>query len=807
MVVSTHANERGSNACDQTGDDPYGCSHGNRTVPGEPFYPAVADDRIDGRCMVGKLPKVHTAMSTMAAPGSTTNGTRMSKVADEPFGCDAIGPKPLVEGTPVSKALTATLAVAEWERCLRNEFTPSKNRHKPAVVDSGAALIQRKGDSFPCLIPEDSTQEEALRMALGLNPFERLLGNALSPAEQACVVYNCQNPDLTKRHRHRVIKQVEALSLKLNPAQIRLAGKLPHNAPARHLHIPLIYALSKYLDYPDSGLPYDLVHGMPIVGEIPLTSTLPMKETPSTMRLEDVKGAVRATNAKVMKSLSKPSKLILRQKCWDLSHEEFRKGWLSEPSLVTSFDLENLILSPRFCIAEHHGIQEPKFRLIDDLTKSNVNKAVQMSETYCPQGIDSFVALTRLQHTNGAADLQQWSVDFSHAYKTIALHPSSADAAHICFLNPVDNQPYKCRILVQPFGSRRAPANWGRVVTFLQFLARKLLSLIVGAYVDDVFCTEGRAIAKSGFWAFKRLCALLGFNTSDKKDQRPSTQMHLLGAEVTLFDYSIRTRATDERAIKLRGIIAEILENGFLTPSGASKLRGRLGFYSSLLMGRLGRGMMGPLIRRQYGVHATKLTPALKRNLLWWFNAIGALPARSIPMKLGTPVGAHSDAQGFGHIAARALLPNDVTVSLHLPLWFVDMTFDLEEESPIFVFELTAAILAACLVILQNDGEARSCVLCVDNKAALAALIKGSSSSELGTILVNLFWSLTARCPVIWWFEYVNTKANAADPPSRVCNAPSGVLCDRTSGPIPPEFTRIFSSWSALHRESILLSN
>ena len=283
--------------------------------------------------------------------------------------------------------------------------------------------------------------------------------------------------------------------------------------------------------------------------------------------------------------------------------------------------------------------------------------------------------------------------------------------------------------------------------------------------------------------------------------------MHLLGAEVSLLLDSIRTCATDERAQKLRDVISQVLLDGFLTPAGASKLRGRLGFYSSLLMGRLGRGMMGPLIRRQYGTHATTLSPILKRNLLWWFNAIGSLPARSIPLRLSSPVGAHSDAQGFGRIAARALLPEDITVSLHLPTWFIDMTFGLEEESPIFISELAAAILAACLVILQNDGNARTCVLCIDNNAALAALIKGSSSSELGTILVNLFWSMASRCPVLWRFEYVNTKADAADPPSRVCDAQLGLACTRATGAIPTEFTRIFSSWSALRRESILLPN
>ena len=63
-----------------------------------------------------------------------------------------------------------------------------------------------------------------------------------------------------------------------------------------------------------------------------------------------------------------------------------------------------------------------------------------MSETYFPRGLDSFVALTGLHRAGGDEDLKQWSVDSPHAYKTIALRPSSADAARICFPNPVDDR-------------------------------------------------------------------------------------------------------------------------------------------------------------------------------------------------------------------------------------------------------------------------------------------------------------------------------------------------------------------------------
>ena len=159
----------------------------------------------------------------------------------------------------------------------------------------------------------------------------------------------------------------------------------------------------------------------------------------------------------------------------------------------------------------------PKFRRIDDIKQPNVNKTLATSETYFPQGIGSFVALTRLQHTNGADNLKQWPVGPRANTKRSRYTPSSPDAAHICCLNPIDNRPYMCRISAQPFGSRLAPANWGSAVTPLQFSARMLLPLAVGAYVGDVFCAESSFRAKSGFWATGRLPALLGSNSSDRK--------------------------------------------------------------------------------------------------------------------------------------------------------------------------------------------------------------------------------------------------------------------------------------------------
>ena len=177
---------------------------------------------------------------------------------------------------------------------------------------------------------------------------------------------------------------------------------------------------------------------------------------------------------------------------------------------------------------------------------------------------------------------------------------------------------------------------------------------------------------------------------------------------------------------------------------------------------------MAQLARRQYGSGSHLLTPGLERNLLLRYNTIGTLRPMSIPLTLLPPVGAHSDAQGHGHIASRAMLPNDVSISTHLPKWFVEMAFASDAEAHIYRFELAANVLTACLVAYRSDCNHRTCVLRIDNRAALAALIKGSSPSALGTVLANLFWRVAARCPLVWRFLYVDTKSNAAYPPSRV---------------------------------------
>ena len=132
------------------------------------------------------------------------------------------------------------------------------------------------------------------------------------------------------------------------------------------------------------------------------------------------------------------------------------------------------------------------------------------------------------------------------------------------------------------------------------------MSLVVGGYFDDVFFPDGNYLSKSGSWPSRRLFSLLVFNTSGRKDQIPAAGTRFLGGRgrCRIGENAIRTRATDERALELRGHIAQAVRANGLTPDTARKLRWRLGFPNSLLMGKLCREMMGPMVRRQYGSKA-----------------------------------------------------------------------------------------------------------------------------------------------------------------------------------------------------------
>ena len=156
--------------------------------------------------------------------------------------------------------------------------------------------------------------------------------------------------------------------------------------------------------------------------------------------------------------------------------------------------------------------------------------------------------------------------------------------------------------------------------------------------------------------------------------------------------------------------------------------------------------------------------------LEWWLAYLSAGPAGTI--RGGEHVVAapewvlYTDAEGWGgvgavlvHVASGACqhivssVPRRVQRAL------------LPRRTQINVFELLAVLMA-----LESYGPVLSgCrVVCfVDNKAALGMLVKGwSRADDANAIAAQCWWTMAALGIEIFW-EYVPSKLNLADGPSR----------------------------------------
>ena len=152
----------------------------------------------------------------------------------------------------------------------------------------------------------------------------------------------------------------------------------------------------------------------------------------------------------------------------------------------------------------------------------------------------------------------------------------------------------------QPFGSRRAPANWARAAQFPEWCLEQLCGIVLAVYVDDCCATEPKTTAGPALSAILAMCQIFGLFAEQSKTATPTTQLKLLGASISIFDTHIATALAADKRDALVLDIRNFLRTNRLTPAQAAKIRGRLGFAQSLMFGRMGRALAGPLSDRQY---------------------------------------------------------------------------------------------------------------------------------------------------------------------------------------------------------------
>ena len=412
----------------------------------------------------------------------------------------------------------------------------------------------------------------------------------------------------------------------------------------------------------------------------------------------------------------------------------------------------------------------------------------------------------------GPFSMLAWKSDFSGAYRQMPLRVMHLISGASCHWNYRTHKREYVFYRSLPFGSSLAPAGWSEIVFALcHILAFSVLS-ILSHCVDDVCSIEMHETVMSSRTLFLRLCALIGLVIDMDKSPEPCDKVIFLGlnmlcpariprGDVRHFALSV----TPLRRLKLLTVLRSFLDDCLMTPAQASSLRGKLMFYTC--WHQAARSYLSEFAARQYSnTRDFTLTEDLVMALQFFIDLLhdpsflkGIKPELLYNREVSV-------------IYTDGALEGDKTfkgvggVLFHLrrrpPLFFSEvMTPALREFESIAPIEMHGVIRA--LEHFQDFIRNKAVLFFIDNTHVIGCLLKrsatirerdrkrdrdgnfvrGTESSEyshfvsFSQLSVGLrrvmnqqarkIWKLITSLNVIVWFEYVKSKCNIADPPSR----------------------------------------
>ena len=561
--------------------------------------------------------------------------------------------------------------------------------------------------SHPCFPPPILTMRDRVGFAHNLNPSSLLIREAIPPYAWRIGKDVCTDPKSVIERRSAALAYLRKLCATLEPANQRYIAKLPRGSPSCGLNFALIHFLATNLKYPDSSLARDLLHGMPLIGQLPASGVFRKRNRDPAIFPEEWRGGLERRNRAVIERIPKCSDPELTRLCWEKSVQEASKGWLAEPVPVAEAAISSIPLTPRFAIWEQHGDSARKIRVVDDAKASRAYDLLGLVDTSIPQNLDTVMGMASIYaHLGNKRKLHAFSVDFANAYKHVGVASDQLEFATVALCNP-SGVPMMATLRTQPFGSTRAPANWARITAFVQFVLRKLFQVWMGVFVDDCYAIDPDNTAASAFCVMRELCALIGMSLSPDKEQPPCVNISLLGAPIRIGRTEVTSQLTKRKLDDYIAHLKNVIRRDQLSPAASAKVRRKLGFAQSLTFGKFGPALLHESSARQYSQirgPAFPLSECIRETIQWWIEALPVARPRSIPFVPSEPAVVYSDAEVSGRCAVVWLDSLSVTRAVchtHLPSWMLDPMAGIG----IFEYELAAVALAVALVAASFPGR------------------------------------------------------------------------------------------------------
>ena len=477
-------------------------------------------------------------------------------------------------------------------------------------------------------------------------------------------------------------------------------------------------------------------------------------------------------------------------------------------------DSSGRVISPVCCL--RFGVQQDgKVRPCEDWKNNGQNAATSLAETVAPISFEepALIAEAIFQHAQVAGipppKLHIAVDDVSAGYNNL---PTDREYVMCAWDDDVKAARfYTSRVMM--FGSTASVNHFCRLPSLIERLGARLFGTLARAYVDDWVITDFVAAGDSAQQALATIHRDIGIplaacrhaccnqcNRNPRPDpppsmpkckrRRPSQIQELLGVVCDVSQAhtgSVRYSPKPERCAKVLREL-EAASQSTLSAKQAERLCGKLQFIcNSSIFGGVGRAQTLAFHRRSQSRSMDGRTPCTSeawtadlesaRLFLEMILHRDRLPQRVVEFQDSPPIIVYSDAEGsnfhIGLVAWDPLDPKRIhSANGQCPLWLREHARSLspdvrnDDDGMINVVEMAGAL--ALLTTFPDLLRGRRVFMYQDNSTAFHCAVTGNCHDAAVRDVGARFHLAAAGLGVGLWVEWVNTKAQLADAPSRI---------------------------------------
>ena len=578
-------------------------------------------------------------------------------------------------------------------------------------------------------------------------------------------------------------------SMALQPLTDKLFAFAPahvRSLPTRH-HIALIASIADAMHWPHKDLPACLLFGSPTTGLLPPTGLF--RPNPKWATIDPATFDCKAWADELEKRIARTGKRSTKRArdmaavALEKSVDETRsvvidgvdtgRSWACGP--FDRLQVDALFPKGFWPNRRFPVLQKGDVRPCDDCRESEQNAATSTLESISCDGADFPAAIADMFYSllGTRSALGGGTDDWKKAYRQAP--NSDPSRSVVAQWDPVKKCVVYFVLYGHCFGQVAAVNSFNALSKFLTCASRTLFASVSGNYFDDHCNIEPLYTAGSGQYAVVLLAGMMGFLFDANKHVPVNPVFVYLGVSHDLRrvpEGFVSLCILPKRRAMLVDACRAVLRKGRLSHGDAASLRGKLYFAATTAYGRVGRAALQPILQRQErDAGRASLTPALVRALSFFITLLNNMPDREI--SLGSqgrpPILVWSDASWEGGIGRLGFVVYDPDTGAY---------FESDSDVPQFILDFFVAkkqkigqceILAATAVYssLPDLFRRRRVIHWIDNTSAISCLIHGYSGKPDSALLVNAFHLFNAGLRADVHFEYVESKSNVADLPSR----------------------------------------